>query len=149
MKKGLTEPLRKNTHTNLSLFSCASPRQAPFSPPGTIHTPLLADMPVPSFTDDREDWSAHGGDAAAAGARDPGSLRRFTSFRDVRWPEEDKPREKIEGWWRGLKDRCVGGQRRARIFFGGWKLRCHDPPALPPPRARPAPRFVSGDWLNR
>lgn len=144
MKRGgLDRCLAKNqSHKSLFFFLRRPKPGAPFLfPAGTIHTPLLADMPVPSFTDDREDWSAHGGNAAAAG--DPGSLRRATSFRDVRWPEEDTPREKIEGWWRGVKDRCV--------FFGRPRIFCvqaalRDPPALPPPFA---PRFVSGDRLNR
>ena len=61
-------------------------------------------MPDPSFTDDREDWSARGGDANAPPAGG-GSLRRVTSHRDVRWPEDPSAREAIDGWWRAVKAR--------------------------------------------
>ena len=52
--------------------------------------------------DDRDDYSAHGGDALTASA-----LRRVTSHKDVRWPTDDEAgaRDAIKQWAQGVKDR--------------------------------------------
>lgn len=66
----------------------------------------MSSRPFGAPSDDRDDYSARGGDELNRGEAGAGSLRRAMSHKDVRWPTDtdDTTREAIKNWASGVKE---------------------------------------------